>query len=71
MTWQGKKKKRVDNHKLNHKLVHVFTFLDAVQAKPPMWANERLQPLCDWHGNITAHPDNFLQWVHKMMYPWH
>lgn len=43
-------------------LVHVFTFLDAaVQAKPSMWANERLQPLHDWHDNVSAHPDQFLQ----------
>jgi hypothetical protein len=59
MTRQGKKKKRVDNDKLNHMLVDVFTLLDEVKAKPSMWADERLQPLCDWHGYISSHPDLF------------
>ena len=59
MTRQGEKKKRVDNDKLNHMLVDVFTLLDAVKAKPSMWADERLQPLRDWHGYISSHPDLF------------
>jgi hypothetical protein len=37
-------------------LVDVFTLLDAVKAKPSTWADERLQPLRDWHGYVSLHP---------------
>jgi hypothetical protein len=59
MTQQGEKKKKVDNDKLNHMIVHVDTFLEAVKAKPSMWVDERLEPLCDWHGYVSLHPDLF------------
>jgi hypothetical protein len=58
MTWQGEKKK-VDNYKLNCIIVDVLTFLEAVKAKPSMWVDERLKPLCDWHGYLSSHPDLF------------
>jgi hypothetical protein len=50
MTRQGQKKKKVHTSKLNRMLVDVFTFLEAVKAKPSMWADERLEPLRDWHS---------------------
>ena len=59
MTRQGEKKKKVDNDKLNRTLGDVFTFLEAVKAKPSMWADEKLQPLRDWHGYVSSHPDLF------------
>jgi hypothetical protein len=59
MTWQGEKKKKVDNDKLNHMIVDFVTFLEAVKAKPFMWVNERLKPLHDWHGYVSLYPDLF------------
>jgi hypothetical protein len=59
MTQQGEKKKKVANDKLNRSLVDVFTFLEEVKAKPSMWADERLEPLRDWHGYVSSHPDLF------------
>jgi len=59
MSRQAEKKKKVDNDKLNRMLVDVFTFLEAVKAKPSMWADERCQPLREWHGYVSLHPDLF------------
>jgi hypothetical protein len=59
MTRQGEKKKKVDNDKLNRMIVDVLTFLEAVKAKPSMWVDERLEPLRDWHGYVSSHPDLF------------
>jgi hypothetical protein len=59
MSRQAEKKKKVDNDKLNCMLVDVFTFLEAVKAKPSMWADERCQPLREWHGYVSSHPDLF------------
>ena len=59
MTWQGEKKKKVDDDKLNHLIIDVLTFLEAVKAKPSMWMDERLEPLREWNGYVLSHPDLF------------
>jgi hypothetical protein len=59
MTRQGKKKKKVDDDKLNHLIIDVLTFLEAVKAKPSMWMDERLEPLHEWNGYVSSHPDLF------------
>jgi hypothetical protein len=69
MTRQGEKKKKADNDKLNHMIVDVVTFLEAVKAKPSMWMDERLERLRDWHSFMCrCIRIFFLQWVHRMMY---
>jgi hypothetical protein len=45
----------VDTSSLSRKLVDIFTFLEAVKTKPSMWADERLEPLRDWHGYVSSH----------------
>jgi hypothetical protein len=59
MARQGEKKQKVDSDKLNHMIVDVVTFLEAVKAKPSMWMDERLEQLRDWHGYVSSHPDLF------------
>jgi hypothetical protein len=44
----------VDNDKLNHMIVDVVTFLEAVKAKPSMWMDEQLEQLRDWHGCVIS-----------------
>ena len=59
MTRQGEKKKKVDDDKLDHLIIDILTFLEAVKAKPSMWMDERLEPLRECHGHVSSHPDLF------------
>jgi hypothetical protein len=76
MTWQEDKKKKVDNDKLNHMIVDVVTFLEAVkkQSHPCGWMKDSTHFVI---GMATCHRILifFLQRVHWMMYclmwiPW-